>query len=748
MAPILDRLRRRTPTTATQGAPTQPRSDSGRGHTNGFLDYDEPNQLLVHPRSAEKFDEMWRTDADVRRVLTMVVNAVVGGTWTVQPYGEEDDPPTAKDEEVARFVRWALMEEMRPKLPSHLWTAMAVTCRNGFGPFETIYKLARWNDRDVWTIKTLDLRLPKTIQRWEQDGPDLTALEQVTTRSGTVPLPARDLLYYRLGAEGDNWEGQSLLRPAFKHWRYKDAIEEIAAIGIERTAIGVPTGYPPEHATDDDLEAFEDFLGNVRANQGAYFMAPGPRADHVKEGTGQGGWFWEFVTPAQSEGVAGAVDKALSYHSSKIDATIVAEFMRLGQEGVGARATADVQQDPFLAFCEVLSQIVIEDSINEQLVHRLVDLNFTVDGRYPTLRASLIDSTSLEQLAQFVGELAEKGAIRPERTLEAYLRKRADLPEADEEAIAARAQEQLQRAQALKGTGTDNDQDGNPNEGKAGVAKDVTPGVADEEDKSAKNLDTITLARQERPLRAWEEAMSLDRIESAIDGARARLEVSAGGPVRAMAIAQARAETPAEKPAEKAVHDALAVELAGLYLTGRETVTEELARQRAEQIGAWGFPAVTLAQADPPEGVPEGVWAQLRARATAMLAAIRASIVAAVSGARMRRDVTPAMVQRAAEEAAMGALRDQAQQHASTVVNEGRIDQADGLGAEIVGSRYTSILDGRRCQACARADDDVLRPLDDPVRLERRPPNPDCHGGGRCRCLEAYQLREEEAPSG
>lgn len=733
MAPLLDRLRRRTQQTAP---PTQPRSDSGRGHTHGFLDYDERNIQLVHPRSAEKFDEMWRTDADCRRALSMVVNPIAAGTWTAQPYGDENDPPTAQDEQVARFVHWALFEQMRPNLTAHLWTALVVAGRCGFAPFEQVWQAASWQGRPALVPRTLDLRLPRTIQRWHQDGPDLESIEQITTRSGTVTIPARDLLYYRVGAEGDNWEGQSLLRPAFKHWRYKDAIEEIQAVGIERTAIGVPTGYPPRNAQTEELDAFEEFLGNIRANEAAYFLAPGPRADHIKDETGEGGWFWEFVTPSQSEGVAGAVDQALSYHTSKIDAAVIAEFMRLGQENVGARATADIQQNPFLAFCEVLATIVVESAINDQLIRRLVDLNFTVDGRYPAIRCSLIDATSLQELASFVGALAEKGAIRPEPTLEAYLRKRADLPEADEDAIQKQRDEAVARTQEFKAPGRDADRDSIPDE------DDPAP-------RKPQPMDTVTLARQERPLRAWEQAMSLDRIESAIDGARARLEMTASVPVLTMAIAHARgtAHARGERLIENPVRDALSVELAGLYLTGRETVTEELARQRAEQIGAYGWPAVTLATDDPPEGVPEGVWAQLRARATAMLAAIRAAAVAAVAGARMRRAATPAAVQRAAEEAAMGALRDQAQQHASTVVNEGRIDQADDLGDEIAGSRYTSILDGRRCQACARADDDVLRPLDDPVRLERRPPNPDCHGGGRCRCLEAYQLREEEPPS-
>ena len=77
------------------------------------------------------------------------------------------------------------------------------------------------------------------------------------------------------------------------------------------------------------------------------------------------------------------------------------------------------------------------------------------------------------------------------------------------------------------------------------------------------------------------------------------------------------------------------------------------------------------------------------------------------------------------------------------MVNAGRSDQADDLADQIAGARYTSILDGNRCSACARADDDVLRPLTDPVRLARKPPNPMCEGGHRCRCIEAFQLRTE-----
>lgn len=1077
MAP-LDFLRRNKPKTA---AP-KPRGESGRFHTDGFLDFDEINAALTGPRGIEKFDEMWRTDGDCRRALTMVVTPIVAGTWTVEPFADDEQEPTTEDEEVAAFVEWALTEHMRPKLNGHLWQAMTVAGRAGFAPFEQVYERARWRDRDVITLATLDLRLPKTIQRWPQSGHELQAVEQYATSTGATVLMAReDLVYYRFGAEGDNWEGQaldaatpiptpdgwrtmgdlqpgdrvfdergairhvtarrdwtdrpcyavhlssgetviadanhqwlshthkarhrggepelltteqmatslryggvanhalpltrpvdhvaqhlpidpyvlgywlgdgntdssvitsadpevadeftrrgfpttkaesaryrwkvggdlqfklralgvlgnkhvpaaylhgsiaqrldllrglmdsdgnvggkrdqraefsntnclladavmelvwglggrgtvrrvnragvraimgrdcrvkdvyrvcfhlpehcpfwlprkadrydstrarardfhyvesivavsrrgticievdspshlflcgrtmvpthnSLLRPAYKHWRMKDAIERIQAIGIERASIGIPTGYPPTGASTEDLATFEDFLENVRANDSSYFLAPGPRADHMKTADGTQGWFWEFVTPSQTEGAATAIDAALKYHKAQIDGVVVAEFMRLGQQGEGARATADVQQDPFYAFCEALASIVIEDEINEALIPRLVDLNFESD-RYPQLKCSLIDSTSLEQLAAFVSSLAEKGAIRVEPTLEAYLRDRADLPPADEDAIKEREEQAFQRAQEMaelaKPKPGDKDDDDRP----PGRAARGEPPKRTDKPAQLSLDDPITLARQDRELRAWEQAVSLDRIEASIDGARERFEQAAGTHARALAVALARKEPDADGvvgadavEAMRDLRDAIEAELEGLYLTGRATVVEELGRQRLQNAG------FTLAAGDPPGEVPPGERRTLAERAKAAAEAIRAAAVAAVAAARFRRGAGAAVIQANAEASAMAALRGQAMEHASGVLNAGRTHEAEVRSEEIAGSRYTSILDGRRCPSCAAADDDVLRPLDDPVRLARIPPNPDCHGGGRCRCLEAYELLDE-APS-
>jgi hypothetical protein len=233
--------------------------------------------------------------------------------------------------------------------------------------------------------------------------------------------------------------------------------------------------------------------------------------------------------------------------------------------------------------------------------------------------------------------------------------------------------------------------------------------------------------------------MSLDRIEASIEGARARFQSAAGDQVIALArelsaSAQDGRVAPADPPPE--LVDVLTAELARLYQTGRETVREELAAQSTAHY------SLDATHRDDPN--PSAL-DRLRARALSAADAIRSAIVAALSRAALHKGSGPADLQLAAERAAGGALKAAAQDHAAAALNAGRIDQAEVDSNMIAGTYYTSILDGNRCRDCASADDDVLRKLDDPVRLAHLPPNRDCLGGARCRCMEAYRFAGEDA---
>lgn len=719
---ILDPLRRRQPA-------KQPRGGSGRANYGGFLEQEEYNPELRGRRGLSVFDKMYRTDPDIRRVVWMCMNPIAGGTWSVEPFG--GDEATDEDIEVAEATEWALWEFMRPNWTGHLTEALPVGIRSGFAPFEGIWDTVEWNGRKLIAPSCLDLRLPRTIWRWNQDGPKLVSIEQQLPTGGNVVLPAEDLVYYRWGAEGDNWAGTSLLRPAYKPWFFKDRLERLDVIKAERQATGIPMCYPPQNASPEQRTQMEEMLSSLRTSETAYMIAPGPKAEHIdpKEAATLG---WTIEMLGHNKAGEGATDlkPSLEYQSDKIAAAFIAEFMRLGQGSApgGARATADVQQDPFLAAVEGIAG-VIETAINDSIVKRFVALNFAVDNA-PKLRMSLVDSTSLTELADYVQKLATAGALNIDNELEDYLRNRADLPPANAEERAKReAEDEEDRKLTIEGKKVAMQPKPEPTVPGAPAPKPqpqpkVEPPAKDKKPE-AKRFD--------REMRWWEQVMAIDEIETAIDSARERFEMSAGEPARRLAremAADALAGKQLTPKVDPKLEEAITSELERLYRTGRATVIEELEAQRPGVTGGAG-----LADAASRRALAR------RARLAALSIANR--IWQAASRSALSRPGDSAAAQVAGELEAAAALRAEAQLHASGALNQGRIDEAEAHREEIRGSRYTSLLDPNRCTSCATADDDVLRRLNDPVRLAHIPPNPECQGGGRCRCLEFFELKAE-----
>lgn len=712
------------------------RGNSGRGHVDGYLQLEELNTDLTFPRGLQVFDQMYRTDPDVRKNVWMLVNLLAGATWTVEPYG--GDEAEDRDRDAARFVEWALFQNMRPGFKGHLSQALPVLFRSGFAPFEHVWETTEWNGRQVIAPKTLGLRLPRTIFRFEQEHDQLTRIHQQLL-DGSVIYPAEDLLYYRIGAEGDNWEGAPLVRAAYKPWFIKEKIEKLDAIKIEREAVGLPVCYPPQNANQEQKDLMEDIMANMRAGEQGFVMMPGPKADLMESEQAQAnGWTLEVIGSDQS--ATADTKPSLDYHSDKIAAALLAEFMRLGQGSApgGARATADVQQNPFLQAAEAVSG-EIESVVNDQLVARMVGLNFEVEEP-PRLTMSLVDSTTLEQLAGYVAKLVEKGVLHPDNDLEDFLRDRADLPVADPETRKDREERAKVAAEALQKGGERPEKGVTPTNSPSDAPVPSTVPETPENKGADKDDDPIPEPpKWGRELKDWEALMSLEEIDHALSQAQEQIQKACGTAALTYAAQSADAALDGRKKQPKPARDLtdqFTAELQRLYRTGQATVEDELDRQREYPLSA---PAVSLADKESmrnlgnraalaADSIFGRIWQQ----------AVRAALIGS----------DRAEVQRLSEREAMAALKAEAQNHASSAVNLGRDDSAEAHAKEIRGARYTSILDTRRCDMCALADDDVLRPLNDPVRLSRKPPNKDCAGGGRCRCMEFYELNDEAGGGG
>ena len=819
---LLDRIRRTPPPPVP--ADGEPLSLSGRGHVNGFLQMEELNIDLVGRQGLATYDRMYRTDGDVKQVMSLVMNPIIAGTWEVEPAGGSN--ATKEQLEDAEFVAWALFENMAPNLRGHLQEALPVLFRSGFCPFEKVWEYADYVATDpdgstttekVTTVRSLQLRLPRTIYRWKQDawggleaveqylpvpkaqvvagpnvvvpgnpvltgpdsygqgGQDDSSIQDYTIVTDTrmpdyrqtVWLPMSNLLYYRVGAEGDNWEGVSLLRPAYKHWMLKDAIERMDAIAQEREALGTPVCYPPLGATPDQFDAMEQILMGLRTNSQGYIVMPGPKATGTSTGPGYGqGWLLEFLSPGHA-GTGRDPQPSLRYHTDKIAAAFIAEFVRLGHSmGGGSRATAQVQQDPFLVGVEAFAGL-IEDVLNEQLVAPLMAYNRPNAKVAPRLKMSLVDATTLSQLADFILKLTQVGALLPDQTLEDFLRARGDLPPSDPVAIEERGNtDDALRREILMGRqnqGTDpGTAGGSAPKPDAGEQDPSTPSSSSDTTGRAAASGDAQLAADPaaltpadnfspympgtervrwRPQAFYELSVDLDAIEDHMDSRPQHMRDACGPRVTQLAR-QVSTDYPKRCLDDSMLEEQMSDALGDSYGFGQQTVSDEI-----ERLNPGCSPALSLGKA---MGDPQAIARRAKLAHLYTLDQMHH----AVSQADLLHGADPEQRQRAAEKAGHAALRHVAQTHAVAAFNHGRHDAiqlANDSSEQAWGVCYTAILDKNTCGTCREADDGTVRSLDDPVRLANRPPNAHCEsnasGRNMCRCFEIPALMEDSGPS-
>lgn len=722
---ILDRFRQQPEPKPDR----MPRSAAGRGHTNGFLELEELNDDLQGNLGYAIFDKMYRTDGDVRQVIAMSCNPIAAGTWTVVPHGGKDAKPDAVEQ--AKFAEWALFEAMSPGWYSHIAEMLPALTRWGHVFYEVTWQTADHDGKTRLVPRKLDIRLPRTIVRYFQDRyGNLSSIVQylpvpmsqltgsgrdVSRRAsngewlspGEVELKMKDLLYYRVGGEGDNWEGVSLLRPAYKHWYLKDSIEKIDAIAQEREAVGIPICYPPMGATPRQLEEMELVLAAMRTNDQGYIVAPGPKAGTgAQEGQG---WLIEVIG-YDKNGSGRDPGPSLEYHTQKIAAAFIAEFMRLGHGQSGARATAQVQADPFLMSIEALAG-VIEEAV-QPLVDQIVAYNFPNAKHPPKLKMSLVDSTSLSQLADFVLKLTQVGAILPDKELEEFLRERADLPPSDPEAVKKRGKKDDEiRREIVQGAGPNGDAPGsNQKPGTPHGTKTQKAKSSSAAKQMSHEFDDLGRRVRFRSLRPEEEHVDLDGIEDYLDDLPTMFAQHCQGCVLS------------GTGIEKAVQEMLEQ----CYHHGAATIRTEL--EQSQQV--------TLS-------VRDMGYDGLAARAQLAAEYITNAMNFEAASTRLNKGDDDVAIQLAAETAGLRSLKHVAMGHGQGAFLQGRHDAiqlANEQMPERFGLMYVSLLDNNTCDECAASDDGIVRTPDDPVRVDRRPPNRHCHsnasGHNYCRCLE------------
>lgn len=388
---------------------------SGTYITEGYI-REEDNAVLDGLSGLRIYDMMRRTDAQVYATLLAMEQPIRTTKWTVQPAVNEDGEVDEEDKEIAEFVEEALFRRMDTTWDDFLRQVLTML-PFGFSIFEKVYKPIE----DRVYIGKLAMRLARSVERWQtEDGkPGITQTLQnnnYTEKGGIKPyrisIPQEKLLVFSYRREGDNYEGVSVLRSAYKHWKIKDQLYRFDAVRHERASIGIPKITLGAGSTETDREIAISMVKNIRGTEQTGVVLPNPD------------WVFEFVDLKGNSGTD--IYEAIKHHNREISKNILAQFLELGDTQSGSRSLSEDQSGLFLLTLAGVAQ-QIADTINRFLIPELVKFNFDTD-RFPTLEFNKLGDLEYDKWANALKTLADAGILTPDEDLEVFVRESMDLP--------------------------------------------------------------------------------------------------------------------------------------------------------------------------------------------------------------------------------------------------------------------------------------------------------------------------------
>jgi phage gp29-like protein len=386
---------------------------SGVAFSGGVILSEDYNPKLNGDSANKIYEEMRRGDATVSASLDAIKLPIMGADFTVDAASDD-----RKDRDVADFV----YDELHHSIDWDKFLGEALTFLDfGFALFEMVFESHQMNGRDRIGLAKLGYRKQTTIAAWE------TADHQpgVTQRSWDgkeASIPEIKLIRFTRKQEGDNYQGISILRAAYRHWYIKDKLYKIDAVGHERQAVGILDVTTPPGATDKDKKKMRQLARNLRANQESYLEHPE-------------GWVVQFLNNQGSS--MRDVEPSINHHDRQIMKNVLAQFLEIGSAGSsGTRNVSEDQSRLFeLAVQHVAKQIVSQ--LQNTVVRALVDLNFT-NVEYPTLRVSNISDDNIPVISEAIKKFVDAGVIQPRAEDENTVRRMVGWSELTDEEIKKR----------------------------------------------------------------------------------------------------------------------------------------------------------------------------------------------------------------------------------------------------------------------------------------------------------------------
>lgn len=387
----------------------------------GVLVADDYNPDLRGNLLYNEVDKMRLGDSQVKGGLQAIKLPLLAADWRMEPASDSD-----KDREIAEWIEKCLNRMSQSW--KHTLRQILLYLDYGSMPFETVWETVDDPDlrRPMVKLRKLGPRMPRTVTEWvvDKNGGLAGITQQVETvnRFVEVHIPVEKLLVFVHDQEGNNFRGTSILRAARKDWYYKDILQKIGAMTIEKRGAGIDVGTLTNGSPDKQSKA-ENALMTVRSHQRAFMLENE-----------------DFKYRIESLGQGGVVDALpwIKYYDFQILRGMIAEFLGLGSDGTGSLAMSRDKSTFFLMALRGIGEDIVE-VFNRHLIPKWVDYNWPGVTDYPKLEHSRLDRRDAATVIEGLAKLIPIGGITIDEDIENEVRELLELPELVTGAASARA---------------------------------------------------------------------------------------------------------------------------------------------------------------------------------------------------------------------------------------------------------------------------------------------------------------------
>lgn len=388
---------------------------SGTSIWAGILSDNDYNPDWQGTKRTKLVDQMLDTDCTVRSIELATTLPAVSATWHV----EAIDP---KYQKIAEDAEDMLFRRLVRPWSQIIWEIYSYRYYGNWAA-EIMYKELGAGRVDITDFEG---RHPNTFYRYQtEDGkPGITQILpqggmpsipiEMTNEFG-VPIGLHKLLLFINEQKCEDYEGRSIVRPAWGAYYYKEKMYRIASLAAERQGVGYPWLNLGKDATDEELAAAFEQVQHMRANEGA-----GGAAKRDQDGN--------LVMPEFVDMKAGSIKDPqwlVDHLDQQIVAAVNAPFLKLGTQPQGSRALADSQINFFL-MAEQAAANYVTQMFTKYALKPWCKWNYGVDDAIElTVK---IGKKDVVESAQVISQLLSSGALTPSREIEERVREDNDLP--------------------------------------------------------------------------------------------------------------------------------------------------------------------------------------------------------------------------------------------------------------------------------------------------------------------------------